>query len=113
MESEWRKLRTLSWKELFLNDDNSCNSSSAIEFWFKISQIKNAVGQSAFLEISKFALRALSLPVSNAVVERVFSVMAVVKTKIRIRMGFSMLTNICLLTYFEMDAQELNEEAGN
>lgn len=53
--------------------------------------MRNATGQQIFKELSNFALRVLTLPVSNAVVERVFSVMNTTKTKLRNRMSMDML----------------------
>lgn len=47
-----------------------------------------------FKELSNFALRVLTLPVSNAVVERVFSVMNTIKTKLRNRMSMDMLVSL-------------------
>lgn len=61
------------------------------EFWIAVWNIKNANGDQSFKDLAQFAIRALSLPISNADVERVFSVMAVVKTKLRNRMVMPML----------------------
>lgn len=47
-----------------------------------------------FKELSDFALSFLTLPVSNAVVERVFSVMNTTKTKLRNRMSMDMLVSL-------------------
>ena len=50
--------------------------------------------------MANFALMALSLPISNAVVERVFSVMNCVKSKLRNRMGMKMLNSILYARLF-------------
>ena len=55
---------------------------------------KNVRGSQPFKELAGLALKILSLPVSNAVVERVFSVMNSVKTKPRNKMNFAMLDAI-------------------
>lgn len=44
---------------------------------------KNAGGKFIFKEVADFVLKLLLLPLSNAVVERVFSILNLVKTKIR------------------------------
>lgn len=60
-------------------------------FWIQLSQITIASGEYQFKELCQFALKIISLPISNAVVERIFSIMNVTKTKIRNRMGQQML----------------------
>lgn len=57
-------------------------------------RFKNAGGDLAFENIARFALHVLSLPFSNAAVERVFSIMNAVKTKPRNRMQKDMLVAI-------------------
>ncbi|XP_011704271.1 PREDICTED: uncharacterized protein LOC105459728 [Wasmannia auropunctata] len=51
----------------------------------------NANGEKCFKDLTELAFRALSLPISNAVVERVFSIMAVIKSKLRNRLTMPML----------------------
>lgn len=95
IESEWRQLRGMSVKELFPNHiTDSCPWSSTPQFWSKVGEIKNAVGKPIFEKLSNFALIANSVPISNAFVERIFSIMSIIKTKIRNRMGFQMLNSI-------------------
>ena len=69
-------------------------TGDSIKFWVAVSKIRNAIDNQEFLDLSAFALRALSLPISNAVVERVFSVMSIIKTKLRNRMKMVMLNAI-------------------
>ena len=59
-----------------------------------MKNLRNSAGDSNYEELANFTLRALSLPISNFFVERVFSIMATVKTKLRNRMSFSMLVAI-------------------
>ena len=47
-----------------------------------------------FRDLAEFALKAYSLPISNALVERVFSRVTSVKTKLRNRLGLELLTSI-------------------
>ena len=90
IEIQWDKLVTLRREDI-------CGSNmieDAVKFWSTVAKMKNAIGEEQFPDLAAFALRALSLPLSNAVVERVFSVMSVVKTKLRNRMKIPMLNAI-------------------
>ena len=51
-------------------------------------------GQHPFKELARYALDCLSVPVSNGIVERVFSYVTSVKTKSRNRMNLSLLDSI-------------------
>lgn len=53
------------------------------EFWGKLNLISDSAGQKRFPHISNLALALLSLPFSNASVERAFSIVNVVKDKLR------------------------------
>lgn len=89
LESQWRKLGTLKLDEVL---PGKCVSEiSLIECWTAISKIKTATGEAVFKELSDFAFRIIILPVSNAVVERIFSIMNTTKTKLRNRMSQEML----------------------
>lgn len=96
MEIQWNWLLTLQYKDI-------CSSSIPIqakdtsEFWVDVSKLKNSDGEKSFTDISEFALRILSLPLANASVERVFSIMNAVKTKARNRMQMSTLEAILRL----------------
>ncbi|CAG5102792.1 Protein of unknown function [Cotesia congregata] len=76
IETQWRTLRTMRIDEVV----------STVNFWTSVNKIESADGSKTFKDLSAIAIRALSLPTSNADVERVFSVMAVIKTKLRNRM---------------------------
>ena len=62
-------------------------------FWVGVGS-KKVAGSHPFTEISEYALSCLVTPVSNAVVERVFSHVTYVKNKLRNRMGVRMLDAI-------------------
>lgn len=62
--------------------------------------MKNAGGQYVCRDLTEFALRALSLPISNAVVERVFRIMNIVKSKMRNRMQLSIMNAITRIRLF-------------
>lgn len=64
------------------------------KMWITLLEKKNAGGQYVCRELAEFALRSLSLPISNATVERVFSIMNIVKSKMRNRMQLPMMQAI-------------------
>ena len=51
------------------------------EFWYKLREIKNGLGQPKYLNLSDFMTNMTSLPHSSACVERIFSQVNTVKTK--------------------------------
>ena len=108
IESQYRNLITVKWNEYF---DSGIPTDSEI-FWRKVITIKNAAGYAMFIDISLFAVTMLSLPTSNAVAERTFSIMNIVKCKIRNKMQLSLLNAIMLVrTYFsclEMCCRDFN-----
>lgn len=61
-------------------------SEDVFSFWLKIYNNKDAAGNGRFSNIATFALNLLSLPFSNAYVERVFSTMNLIKNKLRNRL---------------------------
>ncbi|CAD6238482.1 GSCOCG00012538001-RA-CDS [Cotesia congregata] len=91
IERQWRNLRTMRISEIC---DNVDENISTIDFWIAVNKIENSNGSKRFKDLAAFALRALSLPTSNADVERVFSVMALIKTKCRNRMLIDMLVSL-------------------
>lgn len=68
-------------------------------FWTEVHQFKDAAGSNPFKELSMAAVSVLSLPHSNAEIERVFSQMGVVKTKLRNRMSLETLNSILYVRY--------------
>ncbi|XP_068225554.1 uncharacterized protein [Palaemon carinicauda] len=90
IEGQWRTLLNLDW-------NNICDGdipTSGNQFWTKAIGVTNAGGDFILKDISEFALKVYSLPISNALVERVFSRVTSVKTKLRNRMGLDLLTSI-------------------
>lgn len=77
IEVQWRKINLVSWK----------NTSSVIDFWTDVKEFKDAANCNPFLELANFSLTVLSLPWSNAAVERIFSQINIVKSKSRNKMG--------------------------
>ena len=76
IEEQYRQIPFLDWKEEapFKKDGFPVDTE---QFWIGVLQHK------AFKELATFALTCLITPVSNAVVERIFSVVSSVKTKAR------------------------------
>lgn len=64
-----------------------------VSFWKEVGEMQNALGEQT-VELSEFAILSLTLPIRNAIVERVFSVMNTVKSKLRNRMGTQILNSI-------------------
>ena len=89
-ESQWRHILTLDWNNIFDGELPTAGS----QFWTKAVTVKNAGGESVLKDLAHFALKAYSLPISNAPVERVFSRVTSVKNKLRNRMGLDLLTSI-------------------
>lgn len=85
---QWRQLRTLRLHDISVEFHSNVD---IVKFWIAVWNLLDASGNQSFKELASFAIRALSLPISNADVERVFSVMSIVKTKLRNRMLLPML----------------------
>ncbi len=66
----------------------------AEEFWSKVLDYQRSDNVKPYRELAQYALAALAVPVSNAVVERVFSHVTYVKSKYRNAMSSSMLDAI-------------------
>lgn len=90
LENQWMSFGTLKMPDICPEN----NEPDAVTFWSKLYYLKNAGGLFPLRELAKFALRLLVLPLSNAVVERVFSIMNAVKTKSRNKMSLKMLEAI-------------------
>lgn len=70
------------------------NISNTLTFWAEVNDYKDANQENPYKELSDFALSLLVLPHSNAEVERLFSQMNLIKTKLRNRMQLRMLSSI-------------------
>lgn len=77
--NEWNTLHRIEWSQL----------SSTEQFWAEVSSYENALGEKQFYNISKLALSMLSLPISNATVERAFSIVNIIKDKLRNKMSIN------------------------
>lgn len=78
VENEWQSLHFVHWsKDCLIN---------TVKFWSEVSWATDASNNPRYGNISKLALSLLSLPFSNATVERLFSSMNVVHSKLRNRL---------------------------
>lgn len=76
------------------------NIEDTVKFWAEVLRYEDACGNNPFLLLAKFAISLLSLPWSNAEVERVFSQVNIVKTKLRNRMNIDTLNSILCIRYW-------------
>ncbi|KAH8036852.1 hypothetical protein HPB51_006121 [Rhipicephalus microplus] len=73
VNAQWKRLTLVGW----------ANTTDTIAFWSEATAYRDAAGSNPFHEVAQLAVDVLSLPHSNAEVERVFSQLSVVKTKLR------------------------------
>lgn len=85
---QWQTIHFVDWTPL---------NGDPVSFWAKVAAYKNAAGINTFQDISDFAIAILSLPHSNAEVERVFSAMNIVKNKLRNKISEKTLNSILLI----------------
>ncbi|CAG9793236.1 unnamed protein product [Diatraea saccharalis] len=89
--NQWRVLSTMRIEEVI---GTAASPNDIVNFWIQVLKMMNAGGSQMFKELAEFSIRCLSLPLSNAVVERIFSVMGTIKTKLRNRMQLPILIAI-------------------
>ncbi|KAE8746144.1 hypothetical protein FOCC_FOCC007145 [Frankliniella occidentalis] len=89
LKKQWDSLPLTDWETYF----GGSVPSSSTPFWTGVWAYTRQ-GSRPFNELGLFALRALSLPFSNATVEQAFSVMNTIKIKSRNRMGTELLMAI-------------------
>ena len=80
------------WKE-----DSSFDGTipdTTVAFWSRVADVQTSLGDKPFKELATYALNCLTTPVSNAVVERSFSLLAAIKTKQRNRMKLELMNAI-------------------
>ena len=92
IKEQYRKILRVSRDEESTFDRKVPKNS--VEFWSRVIKFRNSIGEPQFYELATYALACLSTPVSNAVVERFFSTVTNVKTKMQNRLGSQMLDAI-------------------
>ncbi|XP_063540742.1 protein FAM200B-like [Cydia strobilella] len=90
IEAEWNQLQNKLWTN---------TSGSSAEFYAEVYNDCDAGNRKRFENISKFAMALLTLPVSNASVERAFSTYAIIKNKLRNRLSLKMCQNIMMVRF--------------
>ncbi len=86
---QWRVIHLRRWNE----DRNT------VGFWSEVYKFRDAADINPFQVLAMAAVSVLSLPHSNAEVERLFSQMSVVKTKLRNRVSLQTLNSISYVLY--------------
>lgn len=86
LDQQYSHLGAIQWPN---RDDEDVE-----QFWIDVATHTDACGDQDFEDLGKFMLSILALPFSNAAVERTFSQMALLKYKLRNRMGQSLLENL-------------------
>ena len=76
IDFQWKNLHHKKWTV----------TSNTRDRWAEIGGYRDATGENPFYDVCQLALKILSLPHSNADVERLFSNMNCVKTKLRNRL---------------------------
>lgn len=80
IESQWKAITSVTWSKTNTTED----------FWCEVNTYRDACGRNPFGALARFALAMLVMPYSNAEVERSFSELNLVKTKLRNRMAPAM-----------------------
>ena len=88
--SQYRKFLLVNWKDEF----GSKIPDDPVHFWSVVRKFKNALVENCFEELAISALSAYCLPLSNAVVERIFSHITNVKSKLRNKLSTEVLSGI-------------------
>lgn len=92
IEEQYRKICLHMWREE-KNFEHEIPSDPQT-FWAAIYKYENATGKCPYKELALYALTCFSCPVSNADVERIFSIVTCVKTKYRNQMSTKVLDSI-------------------
>ena len=80
LDDEWRELQFMDPSDL---PEFSSRRKDVVTFWGNLGKMTDTSGESRFPTISKLSKSLLSLPHSNADVERIFSQVTLIKTKTR------------------------------
>ncbi|XP_026293858.2 uncharacterized protein LOC113217962 [Frankliniella occidentalis] len=98
--SDPKKLQELDdqWRRLPLDDDvkDLLGEEEIDVFWHKVGQLTDCEGSPKYAILSDFAMAVLSLPHSNADVERIFSKVTLTRTKMRNRLITPTVEGLCL-----------------
>ena len=84
LEQRYDKLLLVDWRKEFSNEEIP---HEAVNFWTVVQKYDNAAGEKCFAELAQIVLNAYALPLSNVFVERIFSHVTNIKTKMRNRLS--------------------------
>ena len=93
IERQWNHINEVEWRKQYSGADVE-------QFWGDVHRYTDAAGDRAFRELALFVLSLLALPFSNASVERCFSQMNLIKSKLRNKMKQDMLESILHIRAF-------------
>jgi hypothetical protein len=93
IETQYIKLLDANWSNILSKESNS----NIYIFWPDVRNCQDAGGDYLFRLLAEFVLTLLALPSSNAVVERIFSIMSTVKGKLRNKLSIATLESILLI----------------
>lgn len=89
IESEWHQLSNKTWT----------NTSTSADFYYEVYNDSDAAGCKRFENVAKFGLAFVTVPISNASVERAFSIYNIVKNKLRNRLSIEMLQSMMMIRF--------------
>ena len=89
MEEQYGKIILHPWSEEKMFEQEV--PANAVQFWAAIHSYQNGTGSYPYRLLATYALACLSTPVSNALVERMFSHVNAIETDKRNRMGLKMI----------------------
>lgn len=89
IESEWHQLNNKTWT----------STSASAAFYFEVYNDCDAGGCKRFENVAKFGLAFATVPISNASVERAFSIYNIVKNKLRNRLSIEMLQSMMMVRF--------------
>ena len=92
IESQYQRILFHPWKEEPVFKDEI--PSNPAKFWTAVWDYKREDGERTYKELYEYSLAAFCMPISNAFVERIFSHVGNVKTKLRNRMSLNLLDAI-------------------
>ncbi|KNC29586.1 hypothetical protein FF38_08837 [Lucilia cuprina] len=92
INSQYSNISYVKWTE----------NTSATSFWSEVNLFKDSAGNNSFKDLAKFAIEMLSLPWSNADLERVFSQLNVVETKLRNRLITDTVNAVLHVSYLSL-----------
>ena len=74
----------LEYREFSVDSDiASLSTDDAVSFWLQVKSMKSPMGDNKYSNLATLCLQLLSIPVSNADIERVFSLVRRIKTEFR------------------------------